>query len=415
MTAQRVERKRREVRGGGIPGWVLALVGLVIGLALGLAYAWLIDPIEYTNANPGDLAPGGKSAWVQMVADSYALTDDAQEVQRRLQFFEPDELQLLLGNLLVSAEQAGDLPRVQRLRQLADLADTEPVVAPEPAPEPVAEGSPIGSLLMACGVGLLALVLFGAIAVVVTRLRQDRAAGARQVRPVTARGRVGAGLPPVMESSEEAEPSRFTRGPESVEEGGALIVDAPEEEEELDDREPEDLFSETAIPLAEVAEEPARRVGFAEPEETPAQYSPALAEFVTRYNYGDDGYDISFPIETAQTEFLGETGVGISEVLNDGSPQQVTAFEVWLFDKDDIRTVTKVLLSDYAWDDEELRSRLAPKGELVQVEEGNTIDLETKSLRVRARIREADYGKNGAGPYSYFDRFVVELTAQQKQ
>jgi hypothetical protein len=76
--------------------------------------------------------------------------------------------------------------------------------------------------------------------------------------------------------------------------------------------------------------------------------------------------------------------------------------------------VTKVLLSEYAWNSEELRSRLTPKGELILAREGDTIDLETKSLRVRARIREVEYGNNGPADSAYFERLVVELTPQQK-
>jgi hypothetical protein len=44
----------------------------------------------------------------------------------------------------------------------------------------------------------------------------------------------------------------------------------------------------------------------------------------------------------------GECGVGISETIGVGDPKKVTAFEVWLFDKNDIQTVTKVLMSAHA-------------------------------------------------------------------
>ena len=88
-------------------------------------------------------------------------------------------------------------------------------------------------------------------------------------------------------------------------------------------------------------------------------------------------YDDSFSIETSSGEFLGETGVGISETLSGSSEaKQVTALEVWLFDKNDIRTVTKVLMTDQAFTDDALRAKLAPKGEAVQLEPGKKIILE---------------------------------------
>ncbi len=427
MGAQRIERKRRESRGGGVPGWSLALGGLILGLILGLVYAWVISPVVVTNATPGDLAPGGQRAWVQMTADSYAITNDAATAAARLQseFFEPAQLQVLLSELVVEAQAQGDLAREERLRQLTNVMGTLPVTPPgEPGgeaavPTPEDAGSPLGTLLMACGFGLLALVLLGGIAVMVTRARQSAAPSPR--RSSSSRNRATTGLPSPAAARDrpvdDTGASLLTLAPEDEEadEGGVQVVEA-DDDEGVDDFDLDRLFAETADVVEEAAPAAPRRVEFAEPDEAEPTYLPPLDEFVTRYNYGDDGYDMSFAIETAQTEFLGETGVGISEVANKGeSPQQVTAFEVWLFDKDDIRTVTKVLLSDHAWNNQELRSSLAPKGELVHVQEGDTIDLETKSLRVRARVREADYGRGGRAPNSYFERFVVELTAQRKQ
>jgi hypothetical protein len=74
---------------------------------------------------------------------------------------------------------------------------------------------------------------------------------------------------------------------------------------------------------------------------------PPLGHFFTTYQLGEDTYDESFSIETPMGEFLGECGMGISETIGVGDPDKVTAFEVWLFDKSDIRTVTKVLMSQY--------------------------------------------------------------------
>ena len=47
-----------------------------------------------------------------------------------------------------------------------------------------------------------------------------------------------------------------------------------------------------------------------------------LRTFTTTYNLGDDGYDACFPIETSAGEFLGECGVGVSEVLGGGEPSR---------------------------------------------------------------------------------------------
>ena len=141
---------------------------------------------------------------------------------------------------------------------------------------------------------------------------------------------------------------------------------------------------------------------------------PPVAQFPTTYTLGDDHYDPSFSIELENGEFMGECGVGISETIGVGTPGKVTAFEVWLFDKSDIRTVTRVLMSDYAYHDEALRTKLAPKGEPMMIEAGQEAILETKTLSVRARIVEAEYGMGNLPSNSFFERLTIDLVAWVK-
>jgi hypothetical protein len=140
MTGTRLESKRRSLQRGGLPAWAIPLATAIVGLILGLTWAWLIQPVEYTNADPGNLAPGAQEAWVEMVADSYAITTDSAEARRRLQFFEPDELQGMLAEEVSEAQRAGNLGAEQRLRGLADLLDTQPI-RPSPPPRIVAARS----------------------------------------------------------------------------------------------------------------------------------------------------------------------------------------------------------------------------------------------------------------------------------
>jgi hypothetical protein len=146
----------------------------------------------------------------------------------------------------------------------------------------------------------------------------------------------------------------------------------------------------------------------------PEEVGEALGRFIASYTLGQDSYDQSFSIESPTSEFLGECGMGISEIVNAEPPANVTAFEVWLFDKNDIRTVTKVLMSKYAYDDDALRAKLAPKGEAVLVEPGKTVVLETASLRVDAEISEMEYGDEAALPQSYFAKLTLSLTPRLK-
>ncbi|MEM9775068.1 MAG: hypothetical protein AAF902_10840 [Chloroflexota bacterium] len=140
-----------------------------------------------------------------------------------------------------------------------------------------------------------------------------------------------------------------------------------------------------------------------------------ISTYRTTYTYGQDAYDDSFSIESATGEFLGECGVGISETMGNNGSRAVSALEVWLFDKNDIRTITKVAMSEHIWMDEAIRAKLEPKGEPVMVQPDEVIVLETASLIINARITDLVYGSNPELPEnSYFERLSVEMSAWAK-
>jgi hypothetical protein len=136
---------------------------------------------------------------------------------------------------------------------------------------------------------------------------------------------------------------------------------------------------------------------------------------MTTYVAGDDLYDESFSIDTQGGDFLGEYGVGISETIGVGDPKKVTALEVWLFDKNDIKTATKVLMSSHAYNDPNLRARLEAKGELVMLAPQEQIILETAALQLLVTVTDLEYGEGALPPESYFDRVTLELAIWPKE
>ncbi len=154
------------------------------------------------------------------------------------------------------------------------------------------------------------------------------------------------------------------------------------------------------------------RTGPAEPRRE--AWEPPLSQHRVTYKLGDDHFDLSFPIELPNGEFLGEYGVGISETIGVGDPAKVTAFEVWLFDKNDIKTVTKVLASEHAYRDTALQARLRQKGDLVLAAPGALLELETRDLRLQARVVEMEYGAGTLPPNSFFNRLTLDLAAWRK-
>lgn len=143
--------------------------------------------------------------------------------------------------------------------------------------------------------------------------------------------------------------------------------------------------------------------------------APPITQTMTTYVLGDDLYDESFSIDSQAGEFMGEYGVGVSESIGVGDPKKVTALEIWLFDKNDIKTATKVLMSSHAFADAGIRSRLEPKGELVMVEPQAQILMETATLQLLATVVDLEYGKGPLPDDSYFERITLELAIWPRQ
>jgi len=134
-----------------------------------------------------------------------------------------------------------------------------------------------------------------------------------------------------------------------------------------------------------------------------------ITQTMTTYVLGDDLYDESFSIDTGGGEFLGEYGVGVSETIGVGDPKKVAALEIWLFDKNDIKTATKVLMTEHAYNDPNIRARLEPKGELVVVKPQEQVLLETATLQLLATVVDMEYGTGALPPRSHFERITLEL------
>jgi hypothetical protein len=161
---------------------------------------------------------------------------------------------------------------------------------------------------------------------------------------------------------------------------------------------------QTAVMAAVEASRKAEKTNFEE-----MGLAPPITQTMTTYVLGDDLYDESFSIDTGGGEFLGEYGVGVSETIGVGEPKKVAALEIWLFDKNDIKTATKVLMSEHAHNDPNIRAKLEPKGDLNVVKPGEQVLLETETLQLLATVVDMDYGMGALPQNSYFERITLEL------
>jgi hypothetical protein len=134
-----------------------------------------------------------------------------------------------------------------------------------------------------------------------------------------------------------------------------------------------------------------------------------IAQYMTTYLIGDDLFDDSFSVDSPTGEFLGECGVGIADTIGVGEPKRVSAFEIWLFDKNDIKTITKVLMCQHIFNDEAGLNRLSAKGEPILARPNIEIVLQTETLEMVVRVVEMAYGTGALPENSFFERVTLEL------
>lgn len=348
-----------------------ALISLVVGILIGwFIIGWGIAPVEWMNATPGHLREDYKSAYIAYAAQEFYSTGDLSLLQSRLGLDLPKskaipwvaEDGLFEADVTTAAEKVPSYrlesyaAAISSVQQIVMQGQAFPAAEAEaetmPPAETDAEASTTGATPLAT---LLRIAAIGAVALLVI--------GAAGVIWYRLSGR-----------------SRAASAPQ-----GQVPATTPSDV---------------------VTAEPGTGVGAAD---------LPVKSFNTPYVLGDDYFDPSFSIEIGN-DFMGECGIGISETIGAGDPKKVTAFEAWLFDKSDIRTVTKVLASDYAYSDPDLRAKLEPKGEIVLLSPGQEITLETSALRVKARIRELEYAQGASlPPTSFVQKVNFEIQAWVKQ
>jgi len=317
---------------------VVGVFALIVGLLLGLTWAWGIQPTEWYDAPVNLLRPDLQDDYLRMTIDSFKMNGDAELAVRR--YAELGDQGYPLFQTVMANPGKQDPASIDRFKDL--LKQNNLFVAPgEQAATPAASNSSlsiaiiIGALLAVAGVGAAAFWLLRG--------------GGRRSGPAT----------PAQQAADFA---RSVEKTDYVAKGEA----------------------------------------------------PPVAQYVTTYVIGDDLFDDSFSIDSPSGEFLGECGVGISETIGVGDPKKVTAFEVWMFDKNDIQTVTKVLMSPHAFSDANFRAKLEAKGELVSVEPQKQVILDTQTLQMTVTISDMQYGQGGLPGGSYFDRLTLELAIWSK-
>lgn len=85
--------------------WYL-LTGLLIGIALGLAVAWVVSPVKYINTSPASLRADFKDQYRALVAVAYLASGNTERARKRLAELKDGDF---IGNLSIQAQAWSEL------------------------------------------------------------------------------------------------------------------------------------------------------------------------------------------------------------------------------------------------------------------------------------------------------------------
>src|SRR5512143_1180111 len=98
----------------------LVVMALVIGLAMGLAYAWLIDPLTFSESSPAQVMKSYREAWLIMSAEAYVQNDDWDRTQARVNALRDTNLSQTLIDLFDRYQANGPNSIARALARLAE-------------------------------------------------------------------------------------------------------------------------------------------------------------------------------------------------------------------------------------------------------------------------------------------------------
>jgi len=105
------------------------LIGVAAGIGLGLAYAWLIDPVEFTTADPYHVDARYREAWLVMAAEAYLVGDDWDRTKARLDGLGDPNLAHTAAALFERYSVNGPDPQSRALAHLVERLDASAVTA----------------------------------------------------------------------------------------------------------------------------------------------------------------------------------------------------------------------------------------------------------------------------------------------
>ena len=67
--------------------WLFIIIALIAGIATGLTYGWVIDPVDFFDLTPDTLRADYKADYVLMVAEAFRFNQDPGLAARQIAIF----------------------------------------------------------------------------------------------------------------------------------------------------------------------------------------------------------------------------------------------------------------------------------------------------------------------------------------
>ena len=120
-----------------MPRWVLPLLAALLGVAGGIVYGWVINPVKFVDTTPASLRADYRTDYVLMVAESYHANQDEALARQRLAILGTDSAASISEAAVKYAEQSShpqqDIALLQELtRALQASAPLAPTVEGTP-------------------------------------------------------------------------------------------------------------------------------------------------------------------------------------------------------------------------------------------------------------------------------------------
>lgn len=99
--------------------WYL-LTGVVLGIMLGILFAWVISPVEYVDTAPESLKDEFKDQYRVLIASAYVANGDLVRAKARLELLDEADIYLIVAEQAQQMlAEGGSVEEAQALGRLA--------------------------------------------------------------------------------------------------------------------------------------------------------------------------------------------------------------------------------------------------------------------------------------------------------